>query len=124
MAALAQQTAPTQITGPWHGTLEAPGTRVTIIFRLSNSESGQLTTAMDIPMQGVKGMAIPETELREDSLYLRIPAGGIAFAGKIAGPETINGSWKQAGMAFPLSLAKGEPTEAKRPQMPVKPYPY
>lgn len=124
MATVAQQTATTQITGPWHGTLEAPGTRVTIIFRLSNSESGQLTSAMDIPMQGVKGMAIPETELREDSLYLRIPAGGVAFAGKITNPETINGSWKQAGMAFPLSLAKGEPTEAKRPQMPVKPYPY
>ncbi|MCP2043470.1 alpha/beta hydrolase [Pontibacter sp. HSC-36F09] len=124
MATVAQRTAPTQITGPWHGTLEAPGTRVTVIFRLSNSESGQLTATMDIPLQGVKGMAIPETELKQDSLYLRTPAGGIAFAGKITGPETISGSWKQAGMAFPLPLAKGEPAQVKRPQMPVKPYPY
>ncbi|MDO6389970.1 alpha/beta fold hydrolase [Pontibacter sp. BT731] len=124
IAAVAQQPGPAQVLGPWHGTLEAPGARVTIIFRLNSSESGQLTATMDIPMQGVKGMAIPETELKKDSLYLGVPGGGFAYAGKITGPETINGSWKQAGMAFPLSLAKGEPTEAKRPQMPAKPYPF
>jgi uncharacterized protein len=124
VATMAQQTVPTQITGPWHGELEALGTRVTIIFRLSASESGQLAASMDIPMQGVKGMAIPEVSLRQDSLYLGLPAGGIAYAGKITGPDAIDGHWKQAGMAFPLSLAKGEAAEVRRPQTPVKPYPY
>lgn len=124
MATVAQQTTVAQVLGPWHGTLEAPGRRVTVIFRLSSSESGQLAAAMDVPMQGVKGMPIPEAALKQDSLYLRIPAGGIAFAGKLTGPESISGSWKQAGMDFPLALSKGEAPVARRPQMPVKPYPY
>lgn len=120
VATLAQQATPAQITGPWQGTLEAAGAKIPVIFRLSSSESGQLTATMDIPMQGVKGMAIPEVSFKQDSLYLRIPEGGIAFVGKLTGPETINGHWKQAGMAFPLSLAKG----IRRPQTPAKPYPY
>ncbi|SIT94616.1 alpha/beta hydrolase [Pontibacter indicus] len=124
MATVAQQTTTAQVLGPWHGTLEAPGTRVTVIFRLSSSESGQFAATMDVPMQGVKGMPIPEAEIKQDSLYLRIPAGGIAFAGKLTGPESISGSWKQAGMDFPLALSKGEAPVARRPQMPVKPYPY
>ncbi|MBX0332739.1 alpha/beta fold hydrolase [Pontibacter sp. HSC-14F20] len=126
VAAVAQQIqiVPAQVYGPWHGTLEAPGTRVTLVFRLSSSESGELAATMDIPGQSVKGMAIPEAGLKQDSLYLRIPAGGIAFAGKLTGTGTINGSWKQSGMSFPLALTKGEVPVVRRPQMPVPPYPY
>ncbi|PKV63413.1 alpha/beta hydrolase [Pontibacter ramchanderi] len=124
MTPMAQQSTGAQLAGAWHGVLEAPGSKVTIIFRLGSSESGQLTATMDVPMQGVKGMPIPVVALKQDSLYLSIPAGGIAYVGKIAGPENIVGHWKQAGMAFPLDLGKGEPTEARRPQTPTKPYPY
>lgn len=122
--AMAQQTPPGQLDGSWNGTLQAGGNKITIVFHLSSTESGQLTATMDIPLQGVKGMAIPEAELTRDSLYLRIPSGGIEYAGKRTGPESIEGHWKQSGMAFPLALTKGEAAEVRRPQTPAKPYPY
>ncbi|WP_299987231.1 alpha/beta fold hydrolase [uncultured Pontibacter sp.] len=122
--AMAQHTAPGQLDGSWNGTLQAGGSKITIVFNFSSTESGQLTATMDIPMQGVKGMAIPEATLTQDSLYLRIPSGGIEYAGKRTGPESIEGHWKQSGMAFPLALTKGEAAEVRRPQTPAKPYPY
>lgn len=124
LVTLAQQPAADQLVGTWNGVLNAGGNKITVIFHVSSDPDGQLKATMDVPMQGVKGMTIPEAALRQDSLYLRIPAGGIAYAGKITGLETMEGQWKQGGMTFPLSLAKGEVAAARRPQMPVKPYPY
>lgn len=122
--ALAQQLAPSQLDGSWNGTLNAGANKITIIFHLTSTESGQLTGTMDIPMQGIKGMAIPEVVLKQDSLYLRMLHIGVEYVGRLTGPEAVDGHWKHGGMAFPLPLTKGEVAEVRRPQEPKGPFPY
>jgi uncharacterized protein len=124
LATLAQQPTAEQMAGTWNGALHTAGFKLTIVFNLSSDTEGKLSATMDIPMQGVKGMPVQEVELKQDSLYLRMGAGAITYAGKITGPETIDGHWKQGGMSYSLALTKGEVAEIVRPQTPVKPYPY
>ncbi|MBJ6119362.1 alpha/beta fold hydrolase [Pontibacter sp. BT310] len=119
----AQQPAQT-ITGSWNGSLAIGGAKLRLVFNLSANPDGSLTATMDSPDQGAKGIPVTSARLVQDSLYLDIKAIGGSYVGKVTGPETIDGYLKQAGQTMHIPLTKGEATEAKRPQHPVKPYPY
>ncbi|WP_026236475.1 alpha/beta hydrolase [Pontibacter roseus] len=121
----AQQTVkPEQIKGTWNGALSIGGTSLPLVIHLTSDESGSLTATMDSPQQGAKGIPVQEVKLTQDSLYLNIRAIGGVYAGKITNAETIDGHWKQSGQAFPMQLKKGAAEAPRRPQEPVKPYPY
>ncbi|WP_162428778.1 alpha/beta hydrolase family protein [Pontibacter pudoricolor] len=119
----AQRPAQT-IAGSWNGSLAIGGTKLRLVFNLSATPDGSLTATMDSPDQGAKGIPVTSARLVQDSLYLDIKAIGGSYAGKITGPENIDGYLKQAGQNMHIPLTKGEVAEAKRPQHPVKPYPY
>lgn len=119
---LAQQPAST-IVGSWSGTLQAGGAKLRLVFHISNT-NGTLSATMDSPDQGATGIPVSSVRLVQDSVYLDIQAIRGAYAGKITGPESIDGSLKQAGQTMHIPLTKGEAAVAKRPQEPVKPYPY
>jgi len=57
-----------------------------------------------------------------------VTAIGGTYRGELAADgETISGTWSQGGALFPLVLKRVKQTELpapRRPQMPVKPYPY
>ncbi|MBB6612867.1 alpha/beta fold hydrolase [Pontibacter sp. Tf4] len=119
---LAQQ--PTQtIVGSWNGVLQVAGTKLRLVFHISNTND-TLTATMDSPDQGAKGIPVSTVKLVQDSLYLDIPMIRGSYAGKITGPETIDGYLKQGGQTMHIPLTKGEAAVAKRPQEPAKPYPY
>ncbi|MBC5775484.1 alpha/beta hydrolase [Pontibacter sp. KCTC 32443] len=118
----AQQPART-ITGSWNGALNISGTKLRLVFNIE-STNGTFTATMDSPDQGAKGIPVTSVKLVQDSIYLDIQAIRGSYAGKITRPETIDGYLKQAGQTMHIPLTKGEPAVAKRPQEPVKPYPY
>ena len=118
---------PSDIDGAWMGTLDTGALKLRVVFHILNTEDG-LTATMDSLDQGMKGL--PTTTVTRDGSSLKIEAkniGGV-FEGKIA-PDlsSIDGKWSQGGGTMPLVLkpAKDQAElELKRPQNPVKPYPY
>jgi dienelactone hydrolase len=118
---------PSDIDGAWMGTLDLGTVKLRVIFHISNTEDGLIAT-MDSPDQNVKGM--PTTSVSRDGMSLRIESkniGGV-FEGKIATDlQSIDGTFTQMGAAHPLVLRRVKDQaemELKRPQNPVKPYPY
>jgi len=119
--------APSDIDGPWIGTLDTGTLRLRIVFRIANKQQG-LTAVLDSPDQGMLGL--PGTAVSREGSSLTIATSQIdgSFTGQIAADvASIDGTWTQRGHSYPLALKrlKNEAElELKRPQNPVKPYPY
>ena len=119
---------PSDIDGDWLGTLDLGTAKLRLVFHITNTEDGLIAT-MDSPDQGAKG--IPATAVTRNGASLKvefkqIPGIGV-FDGKIAKDlATIDGTWTQSGNSAPLVLkpVKNAELERRRPQNPVKPYPY
>ena len=119
---------PSDIDGAWTGSLDTGSVKLRVVFHITNTEDG-LTATMDSPDQGMK--ALPTTSVTRDGPSLKIEAKSIAgaFEGKIAADlSSIDGTWSQGGGTLPLVLKRvkdqSELEPPKRPQNPVKPYPY
>lgn len=118
---------PSDIDGAWIGTLEVgAGIKLRVVFHIVNTESGLVTT-MDSPDQGMNGL--PTTKTTRDGTKLKIDVQKIsgAFEGTIdTETNSIVGTWTQ-GAEMPLVLRRlkdQSELELRRPQNPVKPYPY
>ncbi len=118
---------PSDIDGAWLGSLDLGGVKLRVVFHIVNTEDGLIAT-MDSPDQGQKGL--PTTSVTREGANLKIEAkaiGGV-FEGKIAADlSSIDGAFTQMGTAHPLLLKRVKDQaelELKRPQNPVKPYPY
>jgi hypothetical protein len=118
---------PSDIDGAWMGTLDTGAVKLRVVFHITNTEDG-LTATMDSPDQGAKGL--PVTSVTRDGASLKLEMKQIAggFDGKISKDlTTIEGTWTQAGNSLPLVLKRVKDAaqlERRRPQNPVKPYPY
>jgi len=118
---------PSDIDGTWMGSLDTGALKLRVVFHILNSEDG-LTATMDSPDQGMKGM--PASSVARNGTSLKIEAKGIGgvFEGTIAEDQSsIDGKWSQGGGTLPLLLKRVKDQaelELKRPQVPVKPYPY
>jgi pimeloyl-ACP methyl ester carboxylesterase len=117
---------PSDIDGAWMGTLDTGSIKLRVVFHIVNTDDG-LTATLDSIDQGA---IIPATSVSRDGSSLKIEVKKIAgvYEGKIAADlSSIDGKWSQGGGTMPLVLKpvkdKAE-LELKRPQNPVKPYPY
>ncbi len=111
--------------GNWSGIISLPTGKLEMIFKISENDSGNLVAKLDVPAQGAKDLPVAETKISGDSLLLNVAMILGKFEGKFITDSTIEGSWKQSGMTFPLSLKKTKiVTELKRPQTPKAPFPY
>ena len=119
--------APSDIDGAWMGTLDTGAVKLRVVFRITNTDEG-LKATLDSPDQGMKGL--PTSSVKRDGASLRIEATGIGgvFEGTIpADKNSIDGKWTQGGGTLPLvlkPLKSHAELEVKRPQNPVRPYPY
>ena len=118
---------PSDIDGAWIGSLELGAVTLRVVFHIVNTEDG-LTATMDSPDQNAKGL--PTSSVTRDGANLTIEAKSIGalYQGKIAADlASIDGTFTQMAAPHPLVLrrVKNESElEIKRPQTPVKPYPY
>jgi uncharacterized protein len=119
--------APSDIDGAWLGTLATGTINLRVVFRFRNTDEG-LKATLDSPDQGMNGMQV--SAVKRDGSSLKIEVDNIAgvFEGTISPDKnSIDGKWTQGGGTLPLVLKplKSEAElEIKRPQNPVKPYPY
>jgi pimeloyl-ACP methyl ester carboxylesterase len=115
------------IDGAWLGTLDVGVAKLRLVFHFTNTPNG-LTATLDSLDQGAKGL--PVTTVTRNGAFLRLELKqlGGTFEGTIdAASASIEGTWTQLGASRPLVLKRSNDTaelELRRPQNPVKPYPY
>jgi pimeloyl-ACP methyl ester carboxylesterase len=113
------------ISGSWNGVLKIQGTELRIVFNIVKNENGYSST-MDSPDQGAKAIPVKSTNFDGSTLKLDLPDLGVKYEGTLNEENSFVGTFKQAGLSLPLTLAKKrlEKQEYKRPQNPKEPYPY
>jgi pimeloyl-ACP methyl ester carboxylesterase len=118
--------APTGAEEIYEGALKVGALELRIVFHLFKQKDGTYGATMDSPDQGAKGLVFDEVSVNEDKVRLGLMALKVVFEGKRSKDgQEIAGTFKQAGQPFPLMLKRvAKPTEARRPQVPQKPYPY
>jgi pimeloyl-ACP methyl ester carboxylesterase len=127
MKPVAKPAKPSDIDGDWLGTLDTGMGKLRLVLHIVNTEEG-LTATMDSLDQGANGLSVNSITRTGPELKFDMKSIGGNYDGTIAADlGTISGTWTQMGKSFPLALKplknKSE-LELKRPQNPVKPYPY
>ncbi|MES2484569.1 MAG: alpha/beta fold hydrolase [Bacteroidota bacterium] len=112
------------ISGPWHGMLTFPGGKLRLTINITKTDAGY-TATMDSPDQKAVGIPITMVLFEENILAFAIQNAGLDYRGNYDGTG-FKGTFTQNGNALPLDLGRDEVKveKAKRPQEPVKPYPY
>lgn len=111
-----------QIVGSWSGELEVAGNQLPLVFHISQNDSA-LITKMDSPAQHAFGLPTTKTTFNENRIEIVASGLGIFYQGLLHG-DTITGTFNQGGIPFPLTLARNESAQLKRPQEPIPPFEY
>ncbi len=114
----------------WRGEVELPngvGLEITVHVERIGA-LGEAAATIDIPLQGVDGMALDEVVWTADELAFEIAAAGAVFKLERDG-DAAEGTLDQLGQQFPVALRRLAPdeiddAEPKRPQEPKPPFPY
>jgi uncharacterized protein len=93
-------------------------------FNLSQNEQQHYSMTLDSIDQGASGIPISRITVNGQLLELEVKVAQASYQGKYqAQPEQIQGHLQQGGQAFALILIR-QLEEPRKPQDPVKPYPY
>jgi uncharacterized protein len=119
---------PSDIDGDWLGTLDTGMGKLRLVLHIVNTEDG-LTATADSLDQNAKGMPVTTITRTGTSLKFEMKSIGGSYDGTIGSDlASISGTWSQLGNSFPLLLKRvknaAELEPPRRPQNPVKPYPY
>jgi pimeloyl-ACP methyl ester carboxylesterase len=119
--------APSEIDGSWMGTLDTGAIKLRVVFKIVNTASG-LTAQLQSPDQSPAWLPASSISRSGGTLTIDLTKIGARFDGKIAADlGSIEGTFTQAGAPLPLKLTRVKDQsqlEPRRPQIPVKPYPY
>lgn len=125
--AAAKPTTPSDIDGDWLGTLDTGMGKLRLALHITNTDQG-LTATMDSLDQAANGMPITSMTRNGSSLKFDMKAINGAYDGIITNDlQSFTGTWTQLGKSWPLTFSKiknASELERKRPQNPVRPYPY
>ncbi len=77
-----------------------------LVFHITE-EGGTYATTLDVPMQGAAGIPVEKTEVDGNTLTLDMAALQATYEGTL-NAESIEGTFKQMGQEFPLTLNKFE----------------
>ncbi len=95
-----------KIEGDWSGKLSHSGQEIPLVFHFSGTDD-KLSATMDSPAQGANGIPVEKVDYIDGELSLTLMGGQVTYVAQVK-EETMQGTFKQAGTAFPLNLAKGE----------------
>ncbi len=110
------------ITGSWGGTLDIQGNKLRLVFNITKTDSAYVTK-LDSPDQGAFGLPTTKTTFGDNRLEIVASGLGLSYSGTLE-QDSINGTFSQGGMSFPLILKPVSMPELNRPQMPKEPLPY
>jgi len=121
------QSADSPLIGVWQGTVRHPQLgEVEFFFTIGRKADGALTAMVDIPAQKARNIPANGVRYTAPDLTLDMSSFGLVFEGKVSGDfSSVQGRLKVGDEVLPLDLRRsaGVP-EARRPQDPLKPYPY
>ncbi len=126
-SSFAEDAKPTfEPAGMWEGSLDAGAMKMRLAFKIEKNADGTLKGTWDSVDQGAKGMPIGSVKFEGGELKFDFPKSGASFTGKPSDDgKIVTGKWKQSGHELPLEIKRVDKlTELRRPQNPVKPYPY
>ncbi len=115
-----------KFTSLWEGKLKFGAVSLRIVIKTFKNNDGSNGAFMDSPDQSVKDIPIENVLFNEDSLKFESKTMGAKYIGAMVKDSMIiRGNFTQRGMTMPLELKKMDKlVEIKRPQNPLKPYPY
>ena len=123
-AALAQTKSST-IDGSWLGKLKTQGVELRLVFNISKASDNTLKSTLDSPDQGAKGIPLGKTTWDGKSLNIEAANMAASFAGSMINDSTIDGTWTQAGVGYPIKMVKqSKVLVLNRPQEPKPPFSY
>lgn len=113
------------LTGSWLGKLKVQGFELRLIFHLSLDENKKLKASLDSPDQGAQGIGLGDVSFIDGKIKINAPALMAFYEGNMVQPDSMNGTWNQAGQSFDLPIKKQEKEiVVKRPQEPKPPFSY
>ena len=119
------QPGPNTMSESWKGSLHVPTGDLEVILHFKQTDAGT-AASLDVPVQHAKGIKASFTRLEKDSVLIEFQLLMARYRGIYKRDSAILiGEWEQNGFFMPLKLIPtGTQAEVKRPQDPVKPYPY
>lgn len=116
-----------QLIGTWEGVLEVGVIKLRLLLALDRSPAGTVRGHMVSVDQSPAEIAVGRVDFVEDrNVRIRVGAVATTFDVVVAEDgESFSGSFQQAGQSFDIAMDKVDaPTEIRRPQEPVPPFPY
>ena len=114
-----------ELIGSWLGILKVQGIELRLVFHLSENETGILSSTMDSPDQGAKGIQMGSVSFETGLLKINAPAINGYYSGQMIRVDSIKGNWHQSGQTFEVDLKKQkEELKINRSQEPKPPFPY
>src|SRR5690606_17971143 len=98
------------VTGAWGGALDIQGTRLRVVFNVTQGPQG-FSATLDSPDQGVKDMPIASTEINGSTITFGLPEARITYRG-VFKDSLIVGTFTQNNRDFPLNLKRQFSTDA------------
>lgn len=116
---------PDHLEGSWLGKLSVQSFELRIVFRFTKDSTGVIQTYLDSPDQGAKDIPASISKISGDSLYIQVKSIMATYETRLMNDSILQGTFKQAGMKFPLELTKQKVSfKLNRPQEPRPPFPY
>jgi pimeloyl-ACP methyl ester carboxylesterase len=114
------------VEGLWQSALETHGMRLRYQLHVSHDSDGQLIAALDSLDQSVVGLPAVNVDEEKSSFHFEIPSMNSSYEGTLsADKNTISGTWSQNYDSAKIEFKRSDqPLELRRPQNPIKPYPY
>ncbi|MCX6828156.1 MAG: serine hydrolase [candidate division Zixibacteria bacterium] len=107
----------TDLTGLWNGAINLPGMELGITVDFSRDSSGGLKGAIDIPLQGAKGLPLKNITVEGDNVTFEIVnvPGAPTFKGVVEPDgDSITGNFTQSGQTYSFSLSRKGKTEIEQ----------
>lgn len=120
----ADTVAEPDLQGAWVGTLQVGSSQLRLRFNVSRDKDQQYLATMDSIDQGASGIPVSRVSVKQQQVELELAVAQARYQGVYqVASEQIQGQWQQGGQAFDLTLIRQQ-QEDRKPQDPVKPYPY
>ncbi|WP_299109968.1 S9 family peptidase [uncultured Winogradskyella sp.] len=114
------------ITGDWSGKTKRGDKEITFVFNIEQ-ENSMYSTTMNVPTFRVSGIKPSVTTFTNGKLIIDGSNVGMNYEGVFnIEAQQFEGTYKEGGVELILNLKKGavKMADSRRPQEPVKPYPY
>ena len=114
------------ISGDWSGTTKRGDKEITFVFNIEQ-ENSKYSSTMNVPTFRISGIKPSTTSFTNGTLIIDGSNVGMNYEGVFNNEaQQFEGIYKEGGVELVLNLKKGavKIEDARRPQEPVKPYPY